>query len=918
MGGIKNRDEKLKKNKVFTSGGGGGSKGPSVIDKRGQELQCPHCQRVFKQSGRLQDHIKRQHADLGASETPSEDGKSVVKNETKKEQLNAKKEGRNLESDTPKVGSDDSKKALSTSGRRECKEGSQDKMKQYRIMDIGSKAGAYDYKSPKLLLHELLIRNKQPKARYKSLPDSNSSDLWRCKVVLPHPKNSEKDTVIFLDSAHVARSENEAQQRAAVAALHRIAGDRSIDKLLPPPYLPFWKALAEAEKARQAKKAELAEKQAQQKASQQARLKKQGHSTVIMTEDKRRYIEGLISEMKDANLNAANEPSNTPEDGGWHSYGWPETEVVNTDHNLSKDEKSTITPSGSAVQSTVLQEQKMMNTSVSNIMGELIALGFEEKDIRRALSALNVGESRKDNAHLLTSLLDWLCFQIPEENLPSMFAPGAAGKPIDILHTSQGKKDRKPEHSKEIQINQSFSKMNQDTHSQNQVDISNASDHNLQIPVQEQENLDLLDPAVKDLMCYGYPRSLCEEALKANQGHIFAALKDLFNKIFVSETGIQINANSQEESLASSSLDDWNTEREALSAIYDTEVVFNSDSWTTISLQILLDNESADIISAFSKLPREHFLVDGVRMELDIWVSLPNSHPAEECNSPHSPFFYPNALPIFAVKSTEIPPQILLLLTKYLLQGADSLRGTPMIYSLISLIHDELPRAAKDGLTSNLGRLLRSSNKATSARPKQDEAYMSSAEENGVKVSSKVEIQKGRPHKQRALKEFEIKTENKRLIEWQKELQKNPKYDVIREKRSKLPASTKRDSILEGILNNRVLVIDGATGCGKSTQVPQYILEEEVRVGRGGYCNIICTQPRRISALALASRVAYERGETVGSTVGYSVRLDSKQSAQTRLLFCTTGILLRRLQSNSSLDGITHVVVDEGWFYCMI
>lgn len=65
------------------------------------------------------------------------------------------------------------------------------------------------------------------------------------------------------------------------------------------------------------------------------------------------------------------------------------------------------------------------------------------------------------------------------------------------------------------------------------------------------------------------------------------------------------------------------------------------------------------------------------------------------------------------------------------------------------------------------------------------------------------------------------------------------------------------------------MVISGETGCGKTTQLPQYILESEIESGRGAFCSIICTQPRRISAMAVAERVATERGEPLGESVCY-------------------------------------------------
>lgn len=88
-------------------------------------------------------------------------------------------------------------------------------------------------------------------------------------------------------------------------------------------------------------------------------------------------------------------------------------------------------------------------------------------------------------------------------------------------------------------------------------------------------------------------------------------------------------------------------------------------------------------------------------------------------------------------------------------------------------------------------------------------------------------------------------------------------------------------------------------------QVPQYLFEDAVAAGFGGDVNIIVCQPRRIAAIGLATRVADEVGDPVGvgGLVGYSVRLDSKSSQQTRLLFCTTGVLLRRLMSDPQLTG---------------
>ena len=83
-----------------------------------------------------------------------------------------------------------------------------------------------------------------------------------------------------------------------------------------------------------------------------------------------------------------------------------------------------------------------------------------------------------------------------------------------------------------------------------------------------------------------------------------------------------------------------------------------------------------------------------------------------------------------------------------------------------------------------------------------------------------------------------------------------------------------RQQILDAVSSTQVVLISGETGCGKTTQVPQYILDQAWAEGKP--CRLLCTQPRRISAVSVADRVASERGESLGDAVGYTIRLDSK------------------------------------------
>ncbi|CAO2654388.1 Nn.00g111210.m01.CDS01 [Neocucurbitaria sp. VM-36] len=140
-------------------------------------------------------------------------------------------------------------------------------------------------------------------------------------------------------------------------------------------------------------------------------------------------------------------------------------------------------------------------------------------------------------------------------------------------------------------------------------------------------------------------------------------------------------------------------------------------------------------------------------------------------------------------------------------------------------------------------------------------------------------------------------------------------YQHMLASRANLPVFGFRESILSTVDKNQVTIICGETGCGKSTQIPSFILEHELLQGKT--CKVFCTEPRRISAISLAQRVSEELGEgpkdlgTPRSLVGYAIRLESKTSSQTRLVYATVGVVLRMLESSGGLQEVTHLVIDE-------
>jgi pre-mRNA-splicing factor ATP-dependent RNA helicase DHX16 len=152
-----------------------------------------------------------------------------------------------------------------------------------------------------------------------------------------------------------------------------------------------------------------------------------------------------------------------------------------------------------------------------------------------------------------------------------------------------------------------------------------------------------------------------------------------------------------------------------------------------------------------------------------------------------------------------------------------------------------------------------------------------------------------------------MKTQEEQLMA-QQLLAAERKAKTMEEKRKTLPVYAYRQQFLDAVKEFQVLIIVGETGSGKTTQLPQYLLE-------AGYCEnemkVGCTQPRRVAAMSVAARVAEEVGVKLGNEVGYSIRFEDNTSEKTKLKYMTDGMLLREFLTEPDLGGYSALMIDE-------
>ena len=261
---------------------------------------------------------------------------------------------------------------------------------------------------------------------------------------------------------------------------------------------------------------------------------------------------------------------------------------------------------------------------------------------------------------------------------------------------------------------------------------------------------------------------------------------------------------------------------------------------------------------------------------------------------------YPSVPPVISIQA-KIPAYIRLSAIRQAVKYAEEMFvGEPMVFNIMDWLDTNLP-----DIIENPGKLRDISTVTTCP---------SSAEK-----SSQIPIRQSR--KTRKGIDWKPSTPQSISIQeaWESKQATKAQQDMLR-KRESLPAWDTQDIIIRAVNAHQITIVSGETGSGKSTQSVQFVLDDMIKRGLGAAANIICTQPRRISALGLADRVGDERCSSVGEEVGYVIRGDSKvKPGATKITFVTTGVLLRRMQTGSGTDGdvsssladITHVVVDE-------
>lgn len=362
---------------------------------------------------------------------------------------------------------------------------------------------------------------------------------------------------------------------------------------------------------------------------------------------------------------------------------------------------------------------------------------------------------------------------------------------------------------------------------------------------------------IKRLASVGYPSHMCSQVLDSLSGDELAAAEYL-------QGTLAHGSKPTLPSVADGDDETWVEEATTLEAIF-------GERYHRISAKV------CEIKSEASELPAN----------TTFRFQRPSSH-------------YPSTPPVISIQAKGVPAYIRLSAIRQAVQHSEqNFSGESMIFNIMDWLEVNLPT-----IMENPGKLREISAVTVSS---------TDAGTHEIPVRSSRKTRKGIDWTVDSARSLSMRDA------WEAKQNTAPQLEMFR-KRKALPAWNTQYDIIQAVNSHQVTIISGETGSGKSTQSVQFVLDDMIQRGLGGAANIICTQPRRISALGLADRVSDERCAIVGDEVGYVIRGESKaKPGSTKITFVTTGVLLRRIQSGGDADGnvassladVSHVVVDE-------
>ena len=370
---------------------------------------------------------------------------------------------------------------------------------------------------------------------------------------------------------------------------------------------------------------------------------------------------------------------------------------------------------------------------------------------------------------------------------------------------------------------------------------------------------------LKRLADAGYSPEICLETLDACDGEETLAAERLQDLLMH-----QDDVNTASQTFADLGLDDadafdvWKDEQETLESIYGPR---------------------------YHRISNEH---------IEIELEVQHNGNAILCTIRKSRS-YPLRPPVIAVGNSNLPKYVRLSIIRETIAFAMAdLSNAPMVFSIC------------DWLESNILRIIEEPGTLKSLSA----AISNVASSDPVSRPQRSDVVRQKP---RSINWTRGTPQSRILLDRWKARQDLPAQKKMLASRQSLPAWRLRDEIVQAVSVNQVTIIAGETGSGKSTQAVQFLLDDMIMAQVGAAGNIVCTQPRRISALGLADRVSAERCSIVGDEVGYAIKGETKHSSNTKISFVTTGVLLRRLQTSGgtkadmvrSLADVSHVIVDE-------